>query len=89
MMKPESPQVPKTPFDISKIKPEMPVLSSDDKPFAKVDHLEGTSLKLNKDEKGVHHYIPLTWIKTVDDKVHVDRPGDKAMQEWATKPFPS
>ena len=74
-------------LDLSKIKAEMPVVCSDDKQFAAVDHLEGNSLKLNKDKNGVHHYIPLTWIKVVDDKVHVDRPGDKAMQEWSNKPI--
>ena len=85
-MNPETMKTPNAKLDISKITPEMTVVSSDDKAFAKVDHLEGNSLKLNKDDKGVHHYIPLTWIKTIDDKVHVDRPGAKAMQEWSTKP---
>ena len=33
-----------------------------------------------------HHYIPLEWVTSVDDKVHVDRPGKQAMQEWTTSP---
>lgn len=76
----------KTNLDLSKLKPDMPVVCSNDKQFAQVDHLEGNSLKLNKDDKGVHHYIPLTWIKSIDSKVHIDRPGDQAMKEWSSKP---
>ncbi|MBA3821905.1 MAG: DUF2171 domain-containing protein [Deltaproteobacteria bacterium] len=69
------------------IKPNMPVVCSNDGQFAVVDHLEGTDLiKLNKDDKGTHHYIPLAWVSSVDDKVHVDRPGSQAMAEWTTSP---
>ena len=69
------------------IKPHMPVVCSNNGQFAVVDHLEGTDLiKLSKDARGQHHYIPLTWVTSVDDKVHVDRPGDQAMREWSTTP---
>ena len=70
------------------IKPEMPVVCSQDGQFATVDHLEGSnSIKLNKDKNGQHHYIPLDWVvSTKDGKVKIDRPGEEAMQEWSTKP---
>ncbi|HEX7665635.1 MAG TPA: DUF2171 domain-containing protein [Polyangiaceae bacterium] len=68
------------------IKEHMPVVCSNEKQFATVDHVEGQSLKLTKDDKGQHHYIPLSWIRSVDDKVHIDRPGKDAMQEWKTQP---
>ena len=69
------------------IKPHMPVVCSEDGQFATVDHIEGTStIKLAKDAKGQHHYIPLVWVTSVDDKVHVDRPGSQAMREWSTTP---
>ena len=69
----------------SAIKPHMPVVCSKDKQFATVDHVEGTnSIKLSRDESGEHHFIPMSWVTTVDDKVHVDRPGDQAMREWST-----
>jgi hypothetical protein len=69
------------------IKPHMPVVCSENGQFAVVDHVEGTDLiKLTKDARGQHHYIPLTWVTSVDDKVHVDRPGDQAMREWSTTP---
>ena len=67
------------------IKPHMPVVCSKDKQFATVDHVEGTNaIKLTKDASGEHHFIPLSWVTSVDDKVHVDRPGDQAMREWST-----
>jgi hypothetical protein len=69
------------------IKPHMPVVCSEDGQFGTVDHVEGlSSIKLTKDGSGEHHYIPLEWVTSVDDKVHVDRPGEQAMREWTTKP---
>jgi hypothetical protein len=69
------------------IKPHMAVVSSDHQQFATVDHLEGTdSIKLTKDKTGQHHYIPLSWVTSVDDKVHVDRPGQQAIREWSSTP---
>lgn len=69
------------------IRPHMPVVGSENGEFATVDHVEGHgSIKLAKDETGLHHYIPLDWVTSVDDKVHIDRPGKQAMQEWTTAP---
>jgi hypothetical protein len=65
----------------------MPVVCSNNGQFATVDHLEGmNAIKLKKDQSGQHHYIPLSWVTAVDDKVHVDRPGTQAMREWSTEP---
>lgn len=67
------------------IKPHMPVVCSENGQFATVDHIEGhSSIKLAKDDTGQHHYIPLDWVTSVDDKVHIDRPGKQAMREWST-----
>ena len=72
-------------INASQIKPKTPVVCSKDGQFAVVDHMEGaTSIKLQKDDKGVHHFIPLAWVTKVDDKVHVDRTGDQAMTDWST-----
>jgi len=69
------------------IKADMPVVCSNNGQFAVVDHVEGKdSIKLKKDDKGQHHFIPMKWVTVVDDKVHVDRPGDQAMKEWKTTP---
>jgi hypothetical protein len=79
-------------INTDQIKPDMPVICSDDGQFATVDHMEGTdTLKLKKDKGGEHHYIPLNWVTSTEgDKVKVDRPGDQAMQEWSqTSPIAS
>ena len=63
----------------------MPVVSSQNGQFAVVDHMEGAKvIKLNKDDSGQHHYIPLAWVTSIDDKVHVDRTEDEVMKAWAT-----
>jgi hypothetical protein len=72
---------------MTQIKPHMPVVCSNDGQFATVDHLEGKeAIKLSRDKDGKHHYIPMSWVKSVDDKVHIDRPGDQAMREWSETP---
>jgi hypothetical protein len=74
-------------IDISQIQPKMAVVCSNERQFGIVDHLEGTNaIKLTKDRAGHHHYIPLSWVTHVDDKVHVDRPGEQAMRDWSTAP---
>lgn len=71
-------------IDTSQIKPNAPVVCSENGQFAVVDHIEGTdTIKLKKDDKGKHHFIPMTWVTSVDDKVHIDRTGDQAMREWS------
>jgi hypothetical protein len=69
------------------IKPHMQVVCSENAQLAIVDHVEGlSSIKLTKDASGNHHYIPLEWVTSVDDKVHIDRPCRQAMQDWSTTP---
>lgn len=68
----------------SKITEHMPVVCSENGQFATVDRIEGDSIKLTKDDEGQHHWIPQSWITNVDDKVHVDRPGQQAMREWSS-----
>lgn len=72
--------------DQSRISEHMPVVCSNDKQFGTVDRVEGNFIKLTKDDQGRHHWIPMSWVTRVDDKVHVDRPGDQAMREWYDSP---
>ncbi len=69
--------------DRNAIKEHMAVVCSEGGQFATVDHLDGDSIKLTKDDQGQHHWIPLTWVARVDEHVHVDRPGEQAMREWS------
>ena len=73
-------------IDASQIKPYMPVVCSENGKFAVVEHLEGTDIKLTKDDEGRNHYIPVSWVLSIDLKVHIDRTGDQAMREWSTRP---
>lgn len=71
----------------NEIMPDAPVVCSMNGQFAIVDHMESDdTIKLKKDKQGVHHYIPLSWVKKVDEKVHIDRTGDQAMHAWSTSP---
>ncbi|MBP9089352.1 MAG: DUF2171 domain-containing protein, partial [Kofleriaceae bacterium] len=77
-------------LNANQIKPNTPVVCSQNGQFGVVDHMEGVdSIKLKKDAHGQHHYIPLSWVKNVDDKIHVDRPGAQAMKEWTTASAPA
>ena len=69
------------------IRPHMVVVSSENDEVATVDHVEGLNLiRLAKDDDGQHHYIPLAWVSSVDDRVHVDRSSDQVRHEWTTHP---
>lgn len=70
-------------MDASEVKEQMPIVCSEQKQFATVDKVEGEFIKVTKDEQGQHHWFPLNWVTSVDDKVHVDRPGQDAMQQWS------
>jgi len=77
-------------INASQIKPHTPVVCSEKGQFGIVDHVEGTEMiKLTKDASGKHHYIPMKWVTSVDDKVHIDRPGKQAMTEWSETPTAS
>lgn len=72
-------------INAQQIKPDMPVVCSEDGQFAVVDHTQGPDIKLKKDAAGKHHFIPMSWVTKVDDQVHIDRPGRQAMKEWRTE----
>ena len=47
-------------INTNQIKPDMPVVCSEDGQFAIVDHMEGpNTIKLTKDKTGQQHYI---WV---------------------------
>jgi hypothetical protein len=73
---------------LQQIREHMPVVCSNGVQFGVSDQIEGQFLKLTAKDSpdGQHHWIPLEWVTSVDDKIHVDRPGEQAMREWLTKP---
>lgn len=55
-----------------------------------VDQVEGASIRLaheDPDSGGEYHFLPLDWVGSVDDAVHLDRPFDEAMRDWQTAPI--
>ena len=68
----------------SQIREHMPVVCSNGKECGLIDHLDGNSIKLTKDDYGQHHWIPLEWVTKVDKHVHLDRSHDHVMREWST-----
>jgi len=74
-------------LNLGAIKPHMPVLCSEGGQFAVVDHMssDNRTIKLAKDKKGEHHYIPVSWVQSIDNAVHIDRPGAQAMRDWSSE----
>jgi hypothetical protein len=69
---------------LSDIKPHMEVISSCGCTMGKVDHLEGNSIKLTKNDSpdGQHHFIPKDWVESVDNHVHLRKNAEETLQEW-------
>ncbi|WP_145007182.1 DUF2171 domain-containing protein [Pseudomonas oryzihabitans] len=73
--------------DATQIKEHAEVVGSDGQHVGTVDHLEGADrIKLTKrdqDAQGQHHYIPLSWVKSVEGtQVRLVKTRDEAEREW-------
>ena len=67
----------------------MEVVGSDGHHVGKVDHVLGQDIELAKLDLGSglkHHLIPVSWVATVDDKVHLSLTKDEAKAAWREKP---
>ncbi len=72
-------------IDVSQIKEHQEVLGSDGEHVGKVDHIEPTRLKLvrnDPDAQGHHHYVPLEWVASVDEAIHLNKSRGEAEQQW-------
>jgi hypothetical protein len=70
-----------TPTDI---RHHMPVLGSNGQQIGVVDHIdEGETIKLTKDQSGQHHWVPFSWVSSVNNnEVRLDQPANQVMQNW-------
>lgn len=73
--------------DTTQIKEHAEVIGSDDAHVGTVDHMEGSDrIKLARRDPnadGVHHYIPLAWVDSVEDgRVRLNKTGEEAEAEW-------
>ena len=66
------------------VRERMDVIASCGKKIGVVDHIEGDSLKLTKNDSpdGQHHYIPSTWVDHVDSHVHLSKNSMEAEKGW-------
>jgi hypothetical protein len=54
-----------------------------------VDSVDDRSIKLTKESpeaRGEHRYIPLEWVESVDQAVHLSKPCADVQQEWQAHP---
>jgi len=71
---------------LGKVEEHFEVLGSDGQHVGTVDHVRGDQIELTKTDKdagGKHHYIPSSWLQTVEgNKVMLSKTADQAKQHW-------
>jgi hypothetical protein len=72
---------------VAAIREHMDVIGSCGNKLGKVDHVEGGSIKLTRNDSpdGLHHFIPTSWVTRVDDKVHLSKNCGEAKREWKSE----
>lgn len=63
------------------IKEHMTVVCADGKEHGQVDRLDGDYIKLTKDERGQHHWLPLSAVDHVDRHVHLNLNHEQVHQQ--------
>jgi hypothetical protein len=72
-----------TMIDGTTIRSHMEVVGSDGKHIGKVDHVIGNEIELTRSMAvGKHHFLPLSLVGSVDDKVHLTVTEDGAKKVW-------
>lgn len=73
--------------DTMTIREHMEVVCANGKHFGTVDHMDGDEIKLTAGDSpdGKHHFIPSSLVASVDDKVHLSKPGDQVKQMWRSE----
>ena len=72
---------------ITGIREHMDVYASCGTKIGKVDHVEGDTIKLTKNDSpdGFHHRIPLSWVTKVHDHVYLDRDHKQVHAQWQSE----
>ena len=74
--------------EASKIPEHAEVVGSDGAHVGTVDHVDKGEIKLTKTDPeagGLHHYIPVDFVQSVEgNTVRLDRPADEVKREWST-----
>jgi hypothetical protein len=74
--------------DSMNVREHMDVFGSCGNRLGTVDRVEGSSIKLAKNDQpdGQHHWVPMGWVASVDDGVRLNRDCDQARREWQSAP---
>ncbi len=72
---------------VAAIREHMDVLGSCGNKLGRVDHVQGDTIKLTKNDSpdGMHHFIPTSWVARVDDRVHLSKNCGEAKREWKSE----
>jgi hypothetical protein len=66
------------------VREHMDVIASCGTKIGVVDHVEGNTIKLTRNDSpdGQHHFLPASMIERVDDKVHLNKNSEEAVRAW-------
>jgi hypothetical protein len=70
---------------VSGLSENMEVLGADGQHVGVIDHIEGASIELKKDDPaahGEHHWIPLEWVASVDTAARLKLSSTDAWSQW-------
>ncbi len=69
------------------IREHMDVYGSCGNKLGRVDHVQGNMIKLTKNDSadGKHHFIPTSWVASVDSQVHLNKSCGEAKREWQSE----
>lgn len=73
-------------MNVSEIREHMKVVGADRQPVGTVDHVEGSRIKLTRNDPqaaGQHHYIPAEWVERIEaGNVCLRQNASEACQQW-------
>ena len=71
---------------VTGIKEHMDVVCSAGTKVGVVDKVEAGTVKLTRKDSadGLHHTFPVTWVKSVDSVVHLNKTGAEIHAQWGT-----
>ena len=69
---------------VAGIQERMDVIASCGKKVGVVDRVEGSAIKLTKNDSpdGQHHFIPTGWVQRVDSQVHLTKNSKETETGW-------
>jgi len=70
--------------EIEGIREHMDVIASCGKKVGVVDHLEAGTIKLTRKDSpdNLHHYLPTSWVSSVDSRVHLNKNSQQTELGW-------